>query len=103
MTTQFDSAQRKFLKALAHPLEPVVQIGAAGVCDGVVNATVEALDRHELIKVKLPRLEREDRGEAATALAAATDSYLCQVIGRVAVLYRRRDKDLPGKKRIALP
>jgi RNA-binding protein len=96
-------SQRQYLKGLAHALQPVVQIGAAGVASGVIDATHEALDRHELIKIKFPRGDKAERVEAATALAERTHAALCQVIGRVAILYRRREKNLPGKPRIELP
>ena len=103
MTAPLSSSQRQYLKGLAHGLSPIVQIGAAGIVDGVVGATAEALERHELVKVKFPRGDKGERSEAAARLAEATESQLCQVIGRIAILYRARDRDLPGKPRIELP
>ena len=103
MSDLLSSGQRSFLKGLAHSLQPVVQIGAAGLSEGVIEATDEALKRHELIKVKLARAERAERAADAATLAEASGSQLCQLIGRVAVLYRRRSKEIPGKERIELP
>lgn len=96
--------QRQHLKALAHPLEPVVQLGAAGVTEGVLRQIGEALQRHELIKVKLPKLDDADAREAiAEQLTSESQAARVQLLGRVLVLYSPRAKDLPGKPRIQLP
>jgi RNA-binding protein len=81
----------------------VVQVGAAGVTDAIVGATEEALRRHELIKVKLPKLEAETRKAMAEELAARSRASLVQLMGRVVLLYADRGEDLPKKPRIQLP
>lgn len=96
---QLTEKQRRHLKGLAHPLKPVILMGNAGLTDAVVNATAEALSAHELIKVRLPGLEREDRDAALALLAERTDSTMVTRIGHVAVLYRRH----PELPRIVLP
>lgn len=98
------SRQRAHLRSLAHPLEPVVQVGGAGVSDGVVEATDVALEEHELIKVKFGKAYEGDRRQAARDLAERTGADLTQVIGRVAVLFRARPaRDGDSRPRIALP
>ena len=91
--------QRLHLRALAHHLNPTVQIGHNGVTDAVVAQVEGALVAHELIKVKLGTEAPETRDAAATALSAATSSEVAQIIGSIVVLYRRRPKnpkvDLP--------
>jgi RNA-binding protein len=91
--------QRRHLRGLAHPLKPVILIGNSGVSDGVVAETQRALHDHELIKVRLPGMAREDRDQALVDLAARTDSVLVGRIGHVATLYKPRS-DL---QRIVLP
>jgi RNA-binding protein len=81
------SAQRRSLRALAHHLEPVVQVGHQGVTDGVLAAVRDALLVHELIKVRLH--EPEDKTAMCEALAAGTRSTLCGLVGHTAILYRR--------------
>jgi RNA-binding protein len=104
MPISLSPRQRQHLKGLAHDLSPVVQVGAAGVSDAVVAAMLETLRRHELIKVKLPKLEDASaREEMATALTAASGAAQVQLLGRVLVLYMPRREDLPGKPRIKLP
>lgn len=91
--------QRRRLKALAHPLKPVVLLGNAGVTEAVIAATSQALADHELIKVRLPGMDRDDRDAALAQLATRTDSAMVTRIGHVAVLFRRH----PDQPRIVLP
>lgn len=90
--------QARFLRSLAHPLDPVVRVGAAGVTDAVVDKTDKELEIHELIKVKV-EAERDEVRDAAERLSSATRAEVAQVIGKVVVLYRKRAK----KPTIRLP
>lgn len=104
MPISLSPRQRQHLKALAHGLSPVVQVGAAGVSEAVVAAVHEAIKRHELIKVKLPKLEdAESREQMAEEITQASGAALVQLLGRVLVLYTPRGEDLPNKPRIQLP
>ncbi|MEM9463121.1 MAG: ribosome assembly RNA-binding protein YhbY [Myxococcota bacterium] len=97
---------RSHLRSLAHSLRPVVQVGAEGLSESLVQATDQALGEHELIKVKLGQGFAGERKQAARELAEATRADLTQVIGRVIVLYRPRPADDPRNKdkpRISLP
>ena len=89
--------QRRALRALGHHLEPVVLVGQHGVTDAVVAAVDQALHDHELIKVKIHE-GPEDRKEAAQRLAEATGSELAQLLGRVALLFKKRDEDSKFEK-----
>jgi RNA-binding protein len=82
--------QRARLKALAHPLKPILQIGREGVGETVISAVETALRTRELLKVKVLEAAPVDTRAAAEALAAAVAGvHVVQVIGRTAVLYRR--------------
>jgi putative YhbY family RNA-binding protein len=83
--------ERKELKARAHKLEPLVLIGAKGLTDEVVKEVDQALKAHELIKVRAPGLERDDREVAFKALCERTGAEAVQAIGKVFVIYRKRD------------
>jgi RNA-binding protein len=88
---QLTGAQRKFLRGRAHGLEPVVQVGHAGLTPGVIRSVDEALDAHELIKVRLH--QPDDKRTAATELAEGSAAALCGLIGHTVILYRpNRDK-----------
>lgn len=91
--------QVRHLRALAHHLDPVVAVGKDGVTDAVIRAAWQALQDHELIKVKLPQLEKGERREMAQHLKRALAAHLVDEIGRIVVLYRRH----PDKPKIALP
>jgi len=72
---------------MAHHLEPVVRIGRAGLSEGTIAAVSQALFDHELIKVRF--YEPEDKKAMSEALAQATGSHLCGLLGHTAILYRR--------------
>jgi RNA-binding protein len=91
--------QKKHLRRLAHPLEPIVTLGNAGLTDAVVEELDRALKDHELVKVRARAPDRQQRDAWLTELARRTQGILVQRIGKVAVIYRA-DKTLP---RIVLP
>jgi RNA-binding protein len=78
----------KRLRGLGHDLEPSVLVGRSGIDEDVVGATLEALLRHGLVKVKLTPQATIDKKVAANELAWATGAQLVQRVGKVAVLYR---------------
>ncbi len=100
---EITSKDRAHLRSLAHDLNPLVHVGMDGVSDGVRDAVDVALTEHELIKVRFGQNYGGDRKEASAALAEAVGADLTQVIGRIAVLFRPRGKDLPNRAQIKLP
>lgn len=87
-----NSSQRKQLRAMAHHLDPVILVGKQGVSDMLVRATSEALENHELVKVKF----NEFKGEKKTLIeqiAHRTAADLVGMVGNVAILYRRQPDD----------
>ncbi len=81
--------QKKHLRRLAHPLNPIVMLGNAGLTDGVVTELDRALSDHELVKVSARVGERDARQAALESLAARTKAELVQRIGNIGVFYRR--------------
>jgi len=82
-----NSADKKKLKAQAHSLKPVIIIGQAGLTEAVINETEQALDTHELIKIKI-RAERNTRKQIKNQICVQTGAESIQTIGQVAVIYR---------------
>jgi len=78
-----------------------VQIGWQGVTPAVVRAVSEALDVHELIKVKVLESAPKGRFETAQELAEAASAELVQVLGRTMLLYRPAPQ--PQEKRKGPP
>ena len=55
--------QKKYLKGLAHSLKPTVFVGQKGAVPSVIKALDEALDTHELIKVKFIEFKEKSQKE----------------------------------------
>ncbi len=91
--TLLTGKQRRFLRAMAHDKKPVVQIGHAGLTSAVTTAIQQALETHELIKVKVSTEAELDADAMAPELEKSCDAQVAQVIGRTVVLYRRRDQE----------
>lgn len=96
---ELSGPQRRYLRSLGHHLEPVVQIGKSGVTDGVRAAVVDAIEQHELIKIRIGTECPEPRQAVADDLARTVGVAIAQVIGRVVLAYRAR----PQEPTIRLP
>ncbi len=93
-------SDRKYLKSLAHHLKPVVQIGKSGVTDGLIHTVDQALDTHELIKVKF--IEQKEKKRAhSDEIARKTKSHGVGMIGHIAIFYRQHPD--AEKRKIHLP
>ena len=95
MSDTTSSSRRRDLKALAHELDPLIQIGKQGVTDGVVKNIDAALRNHELIKIKFLE-HKEEKEELTRRVAEQTRSEKVDIIGNTAILYRQ---NLDPKKR----
>lgn len=91
--------QRRYLRGLGHELKVVVQVGKGGIDTGLIAAVNQALNDHELVKIRVAENADLDRHEAADAIAQQTKSEVAQVLGNTVLLYRA-DPDEPT---IALP
>lgn len=86
-------AQRKQLKARAHALHPILQIGEKGLTDAVIAEIDSALSRHELIKVRAAPLNRDAREVALASICERTGAHAVQHIGKMLVLYRQKPSE----------
>ncbi|HLI17947.1 MAG TPA: ribosome assembly RNA-binding protein YhbY [Rhodanobacteraceae bacterium] len=93
------SSQIRYLRGLAHPLKPVLLLGGKGATAGVLKELEQALDDHELVKVRLTGDDRAARAAELDKLVESSRAETVQTIGHIAVLYRRND----DRPRIALP
>lgn len=91
--------QKKYLRGLAHKLEPKARSGNPGLTQNLIKEVETQLLFHELIKVKVAAEDREERDRFIERLCAATKATLVQRIGNIAVLYKRNTK----KPKIELP
>ena len=88
MSTLLTNPQKRYLRGLAHALKPVLMVGAKGVTPAVLAELEQALEQHELVKVKVAAEDREVRDALVADLARRADAALVQRIGHVAILYR---------------
>jgi RNA-binding protein len=91
--------QKRFLRAKAHHLNPIFQVGKGGVNENMIKQIVDALEARELIKVSVLQNCEEDRETVAHQLAKGAQAELVQIIGNVIVLY----KESKENKQIVLP
>ncbi len=89
--TQLNSKQRKLLEKYANNVESVVNVGSAGVSEGVIQKIDDEISRHELIKVKFNDF-KDEKKELSFEIAESTKSILVRLIGNVAILYRTAEK-----------
>ena len=92
------NSQKKHLRGLTHDIDPVVMIADKGLSDNVAHEIEQALDRHELIKLKI-RADKADRHDWIARIGKATGAELVHQIGQVACFYRKH----PKNPKIALP
>lgn len=82
------SAQRQFLKSLAHRLQPVVTIGHQGLTPAVLKEIEHSLAAHELIKIKAATEAAETRQAWTEEICKTVKAVTVQQIGKVIVIYR---------------
>jgi RNA-binding protein len=83
------SPLRRTLRGAGHHLSPVVQVGKEGATPAVLRQLSDALDAHELVKVKVGTESPEDRFEVAERLGQEAGAKIAQVLGRTVLVYRR--------------
>lgn len=93
-----NNRQLRFLRGLTHDLHPVVMVGDKGLNQNVLEEIENALDHHELIKVRI-RADREQRREWMQHIAEQCTAERVHTIGQVACYYRRN----PERPRVELP
>ena len=82
------------LKAEAHRinLKPVVMIGQHGLSENVGNEIELALVSHELIKIRIPALEKAEKQQMIETICNDYKAELVQAIGHVIVIFRQNPK-----------
>lgn len=92
--------QRAFLKSLAHSIEPVMNIGKYGVNDETIRQLELAIEKRELVKIKILNNNLDDHDEIIKFVLEKTRAEFVQHLGNKFVIYRQKRKD---ENRIELP
>ena len=89
------SKQIKRLRAEGHRLrlKPVVTVGQKGFSENLHREIDDALRHHELMKLRIPALDRQERRELGHQICAQHDATLIEGIGNVIVLYRQNPEN----------
>lgn len=87
--------EKKRYRAIGHKLNPIITIGGKGITESLLAEFDRALEDHELIKVKLAILDREERQQAIDAICQQTGAEAVQSIGKTALLFRAAKKPKP--------
>jgi len=94
------SQQVRKLRGFAHDLKVIVIVGNNGLTENVQNEIDNALEQHELLKIRVNAGDRDERDEMIASICEQAGAELIQRIGHVAVLYRHNPeapKVDPGK------
>jgi len=87
-----NSKFKQDLKAKAHKLKPIVLIGNHGLTANVIAEIDRALTDHELIKIRINALDKEEKKATLAAICEATQAEAVQLIGKIGILYRKTEK-----------
>jgi len=81
--------QTKFLRTLAHDQKPIIWVGQQGLMGSVMDEVENALNHHELVKIKLRVEDREERDQIIESICQQTKAVNIQQIGNTVTLFRR--------------
>jgi len=97
MMEPLTGSQKRQLKSIAQRLEATVRVGKNGLSDGFFKELNDALERTELVKVRLADL-KEEKKVLAPQIAEKSGSHFVTRVGHVAVYFRQHSD--PEKRRI---
>jgi len=100
--TPLKGSQKKYLRGLAHKLNPSAFVGQKGLTPSLIDEINQALDASELIKIKFnDHKEKEIKTALVDEIATVTHSHLAGMIGHVAILFRQHSE--PEKQKVKFP
>ncbi|MCJ1969523.1 ribosome assembly RNA-binding protein YhbY [Lactococcus carnosus] len=83
--------QKRYLRAQAHHLTPIVQIGKGGLTNEIKTSIRKALDARELIKVAILQNSDADINDVAAEIEEMSFDVV-QTIGRILVVFKVAEK-----------
>lgn len=92
---------RLTLRSQAHHLDPVVLLGAGGLTEAVMKEIDRELKAHELIKVRVPTDDREERQAIFERIADELGAARVQMIGKLLILWRPAEDEPSAEAWIA--
>lgn len=101
--TKLTGKQKRFLRAQAHNMNPVFQIGKHDISEDVLAEYEDALSKRELMKVQVLQNAAVTAKEAAAFIEENSEITVVQVIGKVLVLYLPATEEKYQKYSLELP
>jgi RNA-binding protein len=99
--TALKGSQKKYLRGLAHSAKPLVHVGQHGLSETVLAQIHEALDDHELVKVRYLTDDREEKAQWTAAIAEQLKAEAVGSVGHTAIFYRPQAD--PERRKIRVP
>ena len=86
------SKQRAYLRSLANSIDPIFQIGKAGLSENLLKQLDDAIEARELIKINVLESSGEDVKALGNEIADSINAICVQTMGNKITLYRARKK-----------
>ena len=87
------SKQRAYLRSLANSIDPIFQIGKAGLFENLLKQLDDAIEARELIKINVLESSGEDVKALGNEIADSINAICVQTMGNKITLYRARKKN----------
>lgn len=91
--------QKRFLRSKANQLKSIFQVGKQGVNENMIEQINEALEKRELLKVRILQNCLEDKETVAQQIKSGTEAEIVQIIGNNIIFYKKSKEN----KKIELP
>ena len=80
---------------MGHSLHPLVPVADHGLKPTVIEATNEALETHQLIKIRMRGKDKQEMTLQLDELCQKTGAQLISTIGFIALIYKRNPDKPP--------
>lgn len=82
------SKKRAYIRKYAHSLTPLVRVGKDGFTDNIIQSILDAIEKREVIKVKILQNSDVDRKELAKLITEKSSCEVVNITGRTITLYK---------------
>jgi RNA-binding protein len=93
-------AQKSHLRGLGQTLEPALKLGKGGLTPTFLAQFQQQLRAHELVKIRMLGLERDERAELCEKIADEARCVLVGAVGHTALFYRQHPE--PDQRTVSL-
>jgi RNA-binding protein len=87
------SKQRSNLRGLASKEEILMQVGKNGINENLIKSLSDALEKRELIKLRVLETSEDSPKEVGMDLASALNAEFVATTGKTIVLYRKSSRE----------